>query len=358
MLVFHVGVGAGVVGPQRGAGPYLQHLNVGVSVFFVLSAFLLYRPWVAARLADRPGPAVGRYLWRRALRILPAYWVALTVATYVLDPRSLGSGFQTLLYYGLGQIYTAPTALGGLAVAWSLCTEASFYVYLPIHAWVLRRWGGSFEAKLRLEYAACAVLYVASVAFKLWIRPDHGVTSTWLVSYLDTFALGMALAVATVAARQRERRGALSGLVADQPGRTLLAALVAYLVLANSGLPAGLFDPVRDLDYVGRQCTLGVIAVLVVAVAVLTPPGSGRVVRALASTPAVWLGRISFGVFLWHGPIIDRLQTDLRPEGATTLPFFVLLASVLLCTLAVAQLSWTLLERPLLRFRSWAPWQG
>jgi peptidoglycan/LPS O-acetylase OafA/YrhL len=50
-----------------------------VGVFFALSGFLLYRPYLAARLAGRPQPSTRSFLRRRWLRILPAYWVALTV---------------------------------------------------------------------------------------------------------------------------------------------------------------------------------------------------------------------------------------------------------------------------------------
>ena len=61
--------------------PWLGQLNVGVPIFFVVSGFLLYRPFVARRAQGRPAPSLGGYAIRRALRIIPAYWVALTVIT-------------------------------------------------------------------------------------------------------------------------------------------------------------------------------------------------------------------------------------------------------------------------------------
>ena len=57
---------------------------VGVDIFFVLSGFLLYRPFVRAHLAGTRGPAVGRYLKRRFLRIFPAYWLVLLCVLFVL----------------------------------------------------------------------------------------------------------------------------------------------------------------------------------------------------------------------------------------------------------------------------------
>lgn len=351
ILLFHAGIAAGLVGRPTGSGPYLQHLDVGVSVFFVLSAFLLYRPFVAARLSGGTAPRAAPYLWRRARRILPAYWVALTVAAYGLHYATLGSGGHVALYYGLGQIYTASTALGGLVVSWSLCTEASFYAYLPLQAAALRRWGGSFEGKVRAEYVTCALLYAGSVAFKVLIRADHPLTSTWLPSYLDTFALGMGLAVATVAAEQRGSKGRLASLVAEFPGQVWLAAVLAYVVLANAGLPAGLTDPVSNVDYVGRQCTLGIVAVLLVAPAVLAPHGGGVTGRVLRSAPARWMGRVSYGFFLWQLPVIDRIEAAFRPRGADSLPFHVLVPLSVAATLAVATLSWLLVERPALSLK-------
>src|SRR4051794_1356756 len=78
-------------GPVR---PYAARLEVGVYIFFVISGFLLYRPFVRARLSGSPAPATGAYAWRRLLRIGPAYWIALTLVAlwlgehYVFEPRN------------------------------------------------------------------------------------------------------------------------------------------------------------------------------------------------------------------------------------------------------------------------------
>ena len=99
VLLAHVALLSGIVRTNTAFGPYLARADVGVSVFFLLSGFLLYRPFVAARLAGRPSGSLGGYVRRRALRILPAYWFALTIVAFVLqapgfesphiDPRPL-----------------------------------------------------------------------------------------------------------------------------------------------------------------------------------------------------------------------------------------------------------------------------
>src|SRR4051794_15995274 len=84
VLGTHAALYAGAVHPGSHVGRYAQRLEVGVAVFFVISGFLLYRPYVAARVAGIDGPRVGPYAWRRFLRIVPAYWVALTISALAL----------------------------------------------------------------------------------------------------------------------------------------------------------------------------------------------------------------------------------------------------------------------------------
>src|SRR4051812_409189 len=79
VVAHHVGFATGVNlsgGPWSG---WLARLDVGVAVFFVLSGFLLFRPWAHAQATARERPKTLRYLWRRALRILPAYWLTVVV---------------------------------------------------------------------------------------------------------------------------------------------------------------------------------------------------------------------------------------------------------------------------------------
>ncbi|MEY2447003.1 MAG: hypothetical protein QOH79_479, partial [Acidimicrobiaceae bacterium] len=68
-------------------GPYFARGEAGVYLFFLISGYLLYRPFVAARFDQAPGPGLRSYARRRALRILPAYWVALTVLAVIFDVR-------------------------------------------------------------------------------------------------------------------------------------------------------------------------------------------------------------------------------------------------------------------------------
>src|SRR5580692_8201663 len=80
----HVSFVAGLTGSNLGVGKYTARLEIGVSVFFLISGFLLYRPFVVAHLAAAPKPRTGAFWLRRLLRIVPAYWLVLFVATSIL----------------------------------------------------------------------------------------------------------------------------------------------------------------------------------------------------------------------------------------------------------------------------------
>ena len=105
--------------------------------FFVISAFLLYRPFVASHFAEREPVALGAYWWRRALRIFPAYWVALTAAILFFGTTTLSGFWDYARHYLLVQIYQPDYGLAGIVPTWTLAVELSFYALLPVYAWVL-----------------------------------------------------------------------------------------------------------------------------------------------------------------------------------------------------------------------------
>ncbi|MCW3067056.1 MAG: acyltransferase, partial [Solirubrobacterales bacterium] len=172
--------------------------NTALILFFVVSGFLLYRPYVAARAAGRPRPSTARYLRRRVLRIVPAYWVALTVLGAF--PGIVGVfGHDWWRYYFFGQLYSHRTLGGGIPVAWSLCVEVTFYTTLPLWAMAVRRVrvGGWLAAELAPLAAVALVgiaiqLAAARQAVSYLVAQSLLGECTWL-------ALGMALAVASVA---------------------------------------------------------------------------------------------------------------------------------------------------------------
>lgn len=351
---------------EDGIGRYLARAELGVALFFLISGFLLYRPFVAAAYDDRPGPALRTYARRRLLRIVPAYWVALTVLVVLLDVRDrgdIGSIGDVVVYYGFLHIYWERTALGGIQQAWSLATEMAFYVLLPVWALVLRRSGEAAGARHRpnrrlvVELGALAGLYLFGMAYRyvcvrhLGLATDRlEIRVNWLPANADLFALGMAVAVVQVhAARYADSwAGRLATGIGRIGGWWWLGAAVSYwAVSTRAGLPVsvGANSPGQ---WMRRQVLYGSTAFFLLLPAVFRPAGGGLVRRLLSSPPVAAIGLVSYGVFLWHEGAIDVARRA-RDMGPFTGSFPTELAITVGLTGVAAVASWYLVEKPALR---------
>lgn len=350
VLVFHAaGLTEVTTGPDAGAGAgaWLNHLSVGVSVFFVLSGFLLFRPMVEAHLRGVPGPPVVPYLVRRAVRIYPAYWVALAASVWLLD-LNIGDGWAQFRFFALLQIYWGDTVLGGLPQAWTLCTEVSFYLFLPVWAAAMARVGGSVERRARLHLVGLGVLYAIGLVVRARLRSGgHDLGYTTLPANIDLFAIGMALAVASASSAVRRRApGAIGRTLGGAPGAAWLAAACCYGAVVALRLPYG-FDPPTVVQEVLRQVLFGLIAGLVVGPGVFGPQDDGWIRQALRWRPVVALGVVSYGLYLWHLTVQEWLVRPGRPLAGASLAELVLWSTPVAVALAAA--SWFGIERPLLR---------
>lgn len=222
IVLVHTAIFSGVF-PGAAYRGLVAHLDMGVALFFLLSGFLLYRPFVATRRLGAPGTRLRDYARRRFLRIAPGYWLALTVLAVIPGIYGVFSG-NWWVYYGLMQNWPVYSRSGGclsdafrcgISPAWSLGIEVVFYATLPMYAAVTatlahgRHW-------LTIELCALAVLAGISVLIQS-LRIDY---SAWLFfSPLGRgwwFGLGMALAVLSVWVQ--ERGAAPTALRAGIPG--------------------------------------------------------------------------------------------------------------------------------------------
>ncbi len=328
----------------------IVHLNLGVVIFFVISGFLLYRPFIASRGGGPPEPALADYAKRRFLRIVPAYWLALTVLTILPGVVGVEGGNPVPQYTLLHTLplFGGPACYGfsdcGLVHTWSLVIELTFYAALPLYAWVVFRLtrGLDRRAWMRAELAILAGLSIISLTlvFVLFDVPSRWISSTVVGAWL-LFAFGTGLAVASVALADTERQPALVQSATRRPGAIWLAAIALYVVLCLwAPVELGAFTRAQSLIlYVG----LGLVAFLLVLPAVFGSDGGGLPRRLLAHRAMQWLGLISYGIFLWHLAIAAELGAEWG--------WLPTLLGTLVLSVAVAAASYYLVERPILRLK-------
>ncbi len=194
-----------VTGRTQG-GPFsglLGRLDVGVAVFFVLSGFLLFRPYVAARASSGPAVSTPRYLIRRAPRILPAYWLLVVASLLGLQSNRDATALDWARHLTLTQIYDSADLRDGLSQTWSLCTEVAFYVALPLLA--LLTLAGRKGSPWRPGRVLALLTLSIPISIAWIILGKNGdylnpfTSGLWFPAYTMWFAAGMALAVTHVA---------------------------------------------------------------------------------------------------------------------------------------------------------------
>ncbi len=331
-------------------GRVLARLDVGVALFFALSGFLLSRPFLAAAARGTPAPRAAAYLWRRALRILPVYWVAVVAALLFL-PGNQGTGLAGWLrHLVLGQIYVRDALAEGLTHTWSLCTEAAFYLLLPAVVGGLLRVSGRGAWRPARVLAGLAVLAALGLGWLAWGWTDPSVIApidVWLPSFAAWFGAGTAMAVLSVSApgwrpvRWAHELGA--GLW------TCWAAAAALFWIACSPLGGPLdLTPPDAVEAVTKSVLYTGVATLVLWPLVFGPQTAGTTRRLLAAAPARFLGDVSYGLFLFHMPLLVALYAVLDRAPFTGTFLWVFLATWCAGVLA-ATAAYRLLERPLMR---------
>jgi len=333
---------APVASDRSSLGDYAAHeLRLGVVAFFVLSGFLLSRPWFGAALDGRRPPALGAYVRARVARVAPAYYVALIGSIVLLWGLAGTPGVrlppadELPLFFGFAQNFSPASVLKLNPPMWSLAVEVCFYATLPLLGWLAVRLPPRRSAQALVPLA----LIAAGILFN-WSIAGHGLGMTFsksLAAMIPYFALGMLVAIALH--RRGLGAGSRRGLLAA--GLVLVAAdacLKAAVPAGVGGLPAAelteWFVIFRDLPAAAGFALL----VAALATAPRSPVLGGRLLRGL--------GTISYPLYLWHVPVLLFLR------GHGMLPLDPLLALVVATgpVLALSALSWFVVERPVLRW--------
>lgn len=369
VMLLHVAILSGGFSPWY--KEVLGHLDMGVPFFFLLSGFLLYRPMLASRVIALPAQRLRDYARNRFFRIMPLYWVVLTVTAIVPGMFGAFSG-DWWVYYGLLQNYPVYTPDGACATdyfhcaippAWTLAVEVFFYAVLPFFAlgmaWLTGKvgFGGRRFISLWVAVELGVLLVLAGVSFVIQGSPPDSDLDLWLffspLGRAWWFGLGMGLAVISVRVQQtgttpppvrwmRDHGGVFWALAA---GLYLLATYVIFSPGPALAAPAG------DLDeYVWQYFFFGAISLLILGPAVFSRMEGGLPTRVLAHPIPVRLGLISYGIFLWHYPVMIWLieRGILKPFAGWEFPVLAISTGAL--TIALSAVTFRLVERPLMRW--------
>jgi peptidoglycan/LPS O-acetylase OafA/YrhL len=331
------------------AGVLLYHGGVawmpggflGVDVFFVLSGYLitslLLAEWMSTRRID-----LKRFWLRRARRLLPAAVLVILVALLVVAvflpgdaARMRGDALASLLYvnnwnailadHSYFSAFERPSLLQHL---WSLAVEEQFYLLWPIAL------GGGLVLLGRARLAAVIVaLALVSATLMAWLyEPGHDPTRVYFGT--DTHALpllaGALLAFAWPLGRMGEPPARSARVVIDAVAAVSLAGLVVAMIRWHD------YDPGL---YPGGIALAALLSAALIA-AVVHP--SCRVGRGLGWGPLRWIGDRSYGIYLWHWPVMALTRPDLDVPWSR----WVLVPTQIALTVALAAASYRWLEMP------------
>lgn len=306
VLAFHARV------PMAGGG------LIGVDVFFVLSGFLITK-LLSAELADTGRVAIMRFYGRRALRLYPTF--LLLLAAFLAAAPLWWPTLPAWQYAAISGLYLTDYAVAlfdvplVLSYTWSLAVEEHFYLIWPL----------LLPAVMRARSPA-KLLYAAFVMCTLW-RIANVFLFGWSVTYFrfDT---------------------RLSGLVLG-----CLLATMPPIKLPAYAAPGSLFGlaVLTTVPAFGEPSALTLMATaaeLFAAILVLSTTRGGPMTALLGSAWLSYLGRLSYGIYLWHYPTMYWLRD--RFDWPVTL------AIGSLSAVALAALSYHLIDRPLRQLRTGA----
>ncbi len=341
-------------------GRYTSRLEIGVAVFFVISGFLLYRPFALAHFSGQAPPRALTFWVRRLKRIIPAYWLAFVIGVYVLRSDSGGASWKgPLIYLGFAQIYWPNYILHGLSQAWSLCVEMTFYLMVPLYAAALARRARTLIGQLRAELIGVAVLTAISFAWRIPLLPiayregqrhQEGMAQVmvnWLPGYIDQFALGMLLAVISAYLVRSEQRPAWLWHPA-LPWVSWAVAAGAFVAVSRIGLSPIPLVASPTGPSLAREALYGLFGLALVVPAVFGEQDRSFIRRTLRWRPLALVGVVSYGVYLWHESWIHMYLTW-TGDTLFHIPWWHLTILALLLSVAAATLSYVLVERPVLR---------
>lgn len=337
VIVFHaMHVGGRTDFPADGIWRFFDYGWVGVNIFLLISGLVITLS-VFRHIDRQPQAFRWPFALARLARIVPLYLLTGVVFLVVVRPPWLGGPLAELLVQvgsHLAFVHNLqPHTHGSIdGPNWSIALEMQFYLLMVLIApWLAWRAGaihlaGALLLAVLFRYATTQ-LAPANDTFTQFIY------ATQLPGVIDHFALGMALAFALSPAHRSALGRLRAGWLAFASWSALSAAVLAFAAFLL--VRFGYWENAWMVTFIPSVLAAGFMALLAAAIAF--PLGDQPAFR-----PLRYLGEISYGLYLWHMPVI--LFTRLYAPGLRGMPF---LAAVFGLTLLLAAISWHLFERPL-----------
>ena len=370
----HVGSFGGVLHEGDTLRPFVGQFAVAVPIFLLISGFLLYRPFAAMRIRHDALPSVKAYGWRRVLRIVPAYWVALVLITVWLGSNyvypvgepspEVWTATGLFAYFGFFQVYDTDWGGGGIPQAWTIDTEVAFYIALPIYAafalWLVRRRPGP-----RVELTLIAGVVVLSLLYKLLVVEAQDMDTvpvgplpylSALPAYADHFALGMGLAVLSVMVQASNAEPRFVRIIDRHPWLPWLVSAAAFVMVSKGiGMEGSPIERMTPGQYFARHVLFGVVALGLLLPAVFGDVRRGAVRRLLANRALLFIGMVSYGLYLWHLAVIIQLVRWDYASVEFVHPWVAWLIPAIGGGVLLGTLSYYLVERPALSLKRFVP---
>jgi peptidoglycan/LPS O-acetylase OafA/YrhL len=351
-----------------------SHGMAAVWIFFCLSGYLMGKAFYSGRYAlDRSG--VTNFLGNRALRIIPLYYFSAFILAVLVYPKILMPEHWSYIFHILTftyQAYFTPNDPAFNAAIWSLSVEMQFYCLVPFIYVLVRKYCVTLKttlvsliAVIFIGFLIKAGVYLSFKAdihksmyfsFKYWYSP--------LINNLDIFLTGFLInpLILFIQKTQRQNRRPLL----SSSGFKILACIlfvIFYLATAQHlytqelwGLPGREALGMRTATtlFIWQPVTAIVTAIFILAFDSTRKTQSKLTPQAILNNP--WrvleiFGVLSYGVYLWHGPILLRLAEVVSSPSPVEF-YFMRLSWVLGLSCIFSAITYYLVERPAARYKS------
>ena len=346
----------------------------GVNLFFVLSGFLLFMPYARALMFQTKWPSFRQFYLRRALRILPAYYVALAVEVVVFQPQYLQPDhwkqlFLFLIFF-MDSTKTTFQQLNG--PFWTLAVEWQFYMLLPLITlgfyFLLKRLKQSPRLRLGAILSLCLLLVAYGITMRyiggLYAhKPGENIVATIVLDllygsdgkYFENFAIGMAISGCYIYAQYAKsevfslRLKNISPFVLIAGCGILYFAAVWEFHIAVSGGNRFLSLAPLDKFYTTWDSTVIAVGYGLCILALLFGPKILRTPLELKIMQKIAM--ISYGLYMWHLPFILFFYDHILPTLGNLVNerhklYFAYWVCIILVVFPIAITSYILIEKP------------